>query len=629
MRDGYLKVGAVSPVVSVAGVSANVESTVKAIRMAEDKGIKVLVLPELGLTGYTLGDLVFSQDLLAAASDGLAKVASSTAHSDVLAVVGLPYAHKGKLYNVAAVVHHGSVLAIIPKTNIPSYGEFYEGRWFSPSPEGVDQTLFEGKAVPFGADIIIRSHSLPSFALSVEICEDLWVPQSPGSRHALAGATLIANLSASDELIGKDSYRRSLVSMESAKSIAAYIYANAGEGESTTDMVFAGHSLIAENGRILAEHFLAGDQILESEVDLSFLESERMKHSTFRVADGGHLTVWTDFKVEETVLSRTYPRFPFVPDDRKEVEERCERIVTLQALGLKKRLEHTHARTAVIGLSGGLDSTLALLVTVRAFDMLSRERKDILAITMPCFGTTKRTRGNAEELARALGVSFEEVDIKASVLRHFEDIGQSPDRLDVTYENGQARERTQVLMDKANMTGGLVIGTGDLSELALGWATYNGDHMSMYGVNASVPKTLVRYLVGWFASCDFSGAGKVLSDILATPVSPELLPAKADGHISQVTEDLVGPYELHDFFLYHFVRCSFTKEKIRRIAYRTFEGVYDEATIDKWLDNFFRRFVGQQFKRSCLPDGPKVGTLTLSPRGDWRMPSDASASLWL
>ena len=629
MKDGYIKVGAVSPRVVVAGVRENATGIIALANAAEGRGIKVLVFPELSLTGYTMGDLVFSSDLLSTCLSELRRVCDSTRDCDVMSIVGLPLSHEGKLYNVAAVLHHGRVLAFIPKKNIPSYGEFYEGRWFTPAFKGVRTMRLADCDVPFGTDILIRCEALPSFALAVELCEDLWVPESPSLCHTAAGATVVANLSASDEVIGKDSYRRSLVAMQSAKCICAYIYANAGEGESTTDMVFAGHSLIAENGNVLAEQILAGDSILETEIDCSYLESERMRHTTFHSCnDDGHTVIWTHFDAETTWLTRRYPRFPFVPSDEREVERRSGRIVTLQALGLKKRLEHTNAKGAVIGLSGGLDSTLALLVTARAFDMLGRDRKDILALTMPCFGTTKRTRGNAEQLAAALGVSFEEVDIKASVMSHFADIGQSDKVYDVTYENAQARERTQVLMDKANMRGSLVIGTGDLSELALGWATYNGDHMSMYAVNASVPKTLVRHLVRWFASMDFSGAGKVLYDILDTPVSPELLPAKEDGTIAQVTEDLVGPYELHDFFLYYFVRCAFSREKIRRIAVKTFEGIYDSATIDKWLENFFRRFFSQQFKRSCLPDGPKVGSLTLSPRSDWRMPSDASSAIW-
>ena len=629
MKDGFVKVGTASPRVTVASVDENVERIIELVALADERHIKTLVFPELSLTGYTIGDLVFSSDLLCAAREGLMRLAGETRSFDTLFIVGLPFADCGKIYNVAAAVHHGRVLALIPKTHIPSYGEFYETRWYEPAFSGIRTVMLADSPVPFGTNILIRSSALPAYRLAVEICEDLWVPSSPSEAHAAAGATIIANLSASDELIGKDEYRRSLVTMQSARLISGYIYANAGEGESTTDMVFAGHSMIAENGSLLAEHFLRTGDILESEIDTSYLESERMKHTTFRTTgSAGYQEVWTDFRMEETWLTRRYPRFPFVPADSDEVARRSGRIITLQALGLKKRMEHTGAKGAVVGLSGGLDSTLALLVTVKAFDMMGRDRTDILALTMPCFGTTGRTRSNAGSLAAALGVSFEEIDIRSSVLSHFRDIGQDEHNYDVTYENGQARERTQVLMDRANMTGSLVIGTGDLSELALGWATYNGDHMSMYAVNASVPKTLVRYLVGWFASSNFSGCGAVLEDILATPVSPELLPAKADGSIAQVTEDLVGPYELHDFFLYYFVRASFSRRKIRRLALRTFEGVYDQEVIDKWLDNFFRRFFSQQFKRSCLPDGPKVGSVTLSPRSDWRMPSDASAALW-
>ncbi len=630
MKDGFLKAGAVSPKVTVAGIRANADRIIELVTQASEKRIKLLVFPEMCLTGYTIGDLVFSSDMLSSSLSEVERICTSTRECETLFIIGLPLRFCAKIYNTACVIHHGRVLAFIPKTFIPSYGEFYEGRWFTPAFSGVKDIPFADYTVPFGTDIIIKSRSMPSFALAVEICEDLWTAESPSVRHCAAGASVIANLSASDELIGKDEYRRSLVRMQSAKLICSYIYANAGEGESTTDMVFSGHSLIAENGSLLEEQFLAGENIMESELDLSYIESERAKHTTFNVKESeSYRYIYTDFTLEETFLTRKYPRFPFVPSSADDIAKRSERIITLQALGLKKRLEHTNARGALIGLSGGLDSTLALLVTVKAFDMLGRDRKDILAITMPCFGTTKRTKSNAELLASSLGVSFEDIDIRKSVLSHFHDIGQDEKKYDVTYENAQARERTQVLMDKANMTGSLVIGTGDLSELALGWATYNGDHMSMYAVNASVPKTLVRYLVRWFSKEDFSSCGAVLEDILATPVSPELLPAKGDGTISQVTEDLVGPYELHDFFLYYFARASFSREKIRRIAFITFEGVYDKAVIDKWLDNFFRRFFSQQFKRSCLPDGPKVGSLTLSPRSDWRMPSDASSELWM
>ena len=628
MRDGFIKVATASPRVHLADCRSNTDCIISTARLADQRGVKLLVFPELSLTGYTLGDLVQTRDLLEGALEALGLVCDATRDLDCLLAVGLPLADRGKIYNTAAVIHHGRPLAFIPKSHIPTYGEFYEGRWYTAASKGLGSVRFRDEDVPFGTDIIIRCSDIHAFSVAFEICEDLWTVTTPSERHARAGATIIANLSASDELIGKDDYRRSLVVMTSARLLAAYIYANAGEGESTTDMVFAGHSLVAENGSLLAEQFLGGGGLLETEVDVSFLESERMRHSTFELLDDGHLYVDTHFNITKTWLTRSYPRFPFVPADKGVVEKRCERIITLQALGLKRRLEHTRTRTAVVGLSGGLDSTLALLVTVKAFDMAGLDRGGIHALTMPGFGTTGRTRNNAQVLAEDLGVSFEEVDIKESVRLHFSDIGQDEAVHDVTYENAQARERTQVLMDKANMLSGLVIGTGDLSELALGWATYNGDHMSMYAVNASVPKTLVRHLVSWFASADFSGAGAVLADILDTPVSPELLPANEDGTIAQVTEDLVGPYELHDFFLYYFVRCAFSRDKVRRLALRTFEGVYEEAVIDKWLDNFFRRFFSQQFKRSCLPDGPKVGSVTLSPRSDWRMPSDAIDALW-
>lgn len=629
MKDGLIKVAAASPELKVADTAYNGEKIRECIASAIESHVRLLVLPELCITGYTCADLFFQRSLQLAALEELERIAKCTEKSDLLVLVGLPYFLEGKLYNVAAVLFRGRVLAFIPKSELPTYSEFYERRWFTPASEELTRVSFSGYEVPFGKNILIRASGLPEFTLGVEICEDLWVPSSPSLSHALAGATVIANLSASDELIGKREYRRNLVSMQSAKLVCAYIYADASDGESSTDMVFTGHDLIAENGSVLAESFLS-KELLISEVDVLRLSSERMKQTTYPQADtSGYEIVTIDLVQEETVLTRYFSPQPFVPATDAEIARRCEEIITLQSLGLKKRLSHTNARTAVIGLSGGLDSTLALLVTVKAFDMLGRDRKDILAITMPCFGTTKRTRSNAELLANALKVSFAEIDITSSVRQHFKDIGQSETEYDVTFENGQARERTQVLMDLANKNGGLVIGTGDLSELALGWATYNGDHMSMYAVNASVPKTLVRYLVRFFASEDFSGAGSVLYDILDTPVSPELLPASSDGTISQKTEDLVGPYELHDFFLYYFVRHAFTPEKIRRVARAAFCGRYDDATIDKWLRTFIRRFFSQQFKRSCLPDGPKVGTITLSPRSDWRMPSDAVSRLWL
>jgi len=628
MKDGFVKVGAVSPSLTVGNVKANLESMLKSAEKASLLGVKVLVFPEMSFTGYTCQDLFLQDDLLTASSSALQEYASRTKEGDMLSIVSIPLCVTGKLYNTAAAVSGGKVLAFIPKRYLPTYGEFYERRWFTPGQEDVSYVDFFGSRVPFGMDVILSCASLPSLRVAVETCEDLWVASPPSTRHALNGATLICNPSCSDEIIGKEEYRRSLVLMQSARLIAAYVYADSFEGESTTDMVFAGHDMIAENGSLLAESFMKQDEILVSEIDTKRLGSERRRTSTFEMRNDGYLYVPFDLKLEETKLTRCFSTHPFVPSDEGERDRRSERIITLQSLGLKKRLSHTKAKCAVIGLSGGLDSTLALLVAANAFDMLKRDRKGIIAITMPCFGTTKRTRSNAEILANALGVTFREVDVTRSVRQHFADIGQSEGDLSVTYENSQARERTQVLMDTANKEGGIVIGTGDLSELALGWATYNGDHMSMYGVNSSVPKTLVRYLVKWFAERGFTEAKDVLYDILATPVSPELLPASGNGEISQRTEDIVGPYELHDFFLYYFVRLGFSPRKIERIANLSFAGAFSKDEIRKWLHVFVRRFFSQQFKRSALPDGPKVGTVTLSPRSDWRMPSDADSTIW-
>lgn len=628
MRDGFVKVAAASPDLRVADPGYNAGKIVNLIRKAEGLGVKVLVFPELSITGYTCGDLFFQKSLQKEADEALLSIVKDTAASDALIFVGYPYLHKGKLYNTAAVIKGGKVLALIPKKNLPSYGEFYETRWFTPAPdENEDVTLFDTDVV-FGSKIIFDSTLPSSLSVGCEICEDLWVPEPPSVRLALNGATLIVNLSASDEIIGKKEYRKNLISSASARLAAGYVYADAADGESTTDMVFTGSNIIAENGTILSSSMFNCDELTVSEIDTDRLVHERQKMNTFTYSDDGYDHITVSFREEETKLTREFPQHPFVPANETERDSRCEDILTLQAYGLKKRLVAAHAAKAVVGLSGGLDSTLALLVTVRSFDLLRRDRKDIIAITMPCFGTTERTRSNAEKLALALGVTFKSVNITKSVLQHFEDIGQSVDDLSVTYENSQARERTQVLMDIANKTGGIVIGTGDLSELALGWATYNGDHMSMYGVNSSIPKTLVRYLVRHSADTMPSDASLVLYDILATPVSPELLPAN-DGQISQVTEDIVGPYELHDFFLYYMVRYGFSPRKIFRIACDSFHGDYSPSFIKKWLVVFIRRFFQQQFKRSCLPDGPKVGTVTLSPRSDWRMPSDASADIWM
>ena len=547
-----------------------------------------------------------------------------------MALMGLPLMVRGKLYNCAAVLCRGQLLGLVPKTYLPNYGEFYEKRQFTPGSTEGEWVNVCGQDVPFGTSLLFRCRQMPSFVLGVEICEDLWSALPPSTFHALAGATVIANLSASDETVGKAEYRRSLVSNQSARLLCGYLYASAGHGESTQDMVFAGHDLIAENGALLAETSPFEGGWAETELDCQRMESERARNTSFEPSAEGYLTVDFDLALTETKLSRWVDPTPFIPHDERRRAERCELILKMQADGLAKRLEHAHAKTAVIGISGGLDSCLALLVAVRAMKQLGRPTSDVLAVTMPCFGTTHRTRSNAEILCDELAVSFTEIDIANTVHSHFKDIGQDESVLDVTFENGQARVRTLELMDTANRTGGLVVGTGDLSELALGWATYNGDHMSMYGVNTGVPKTLVRHIVQYVAdTCGNDTLRDVLVDILDTPVSPELLPTAADGTIAQQTEKLVGPYELHDFYLYYVLRFGFSPTKIYHLARTAFDGRYEPEVLLAWLKNFYRRFFAQQFKRSCLPDGPKVGSVTLSPRGDWRMPSDACNTLWM
>ena len=629
MRDGFIKVAAASPSLKVGNPSFNKDRIIDLMTEADRKGVKVLVFPELSITGYTAGDLFFQSALLESATEALLEIAEASAALDVLSFVGYPLRYNGKLYNTAAAVKGGRILAFVAKRNLPNYSEFYEERWFTPSPKENLVLESEDGDILFGSRIIFSASFPSSLKIAAEICEDLWVPDPPSTHHAAAGATVLVNLSASDEIIGKSEYRRALVSGQAARTVSAYIYADASEGESTTDMVFTGSNVISENGTILASVEYSCDSLLITEVDTDRLERERAARNTYMTEEDGYDYIDIEFDEEETLLTRPIDPHPFVPSDEGRRRERCEKILTLQALGLKRRLSHTKSRKVVVGLSGGLDSTLALLVAVRAFDMLALDRKGIVAITMPCFGTTGRTKSNAEKLALAEGVDFRTIDIGESVKSHFRDIGQSMDDLSVTFENGQARERTQVLMDVANKEGALVIGTGDLSELALGWATYNGDHMSMYGVNGGVPKTLVRHLVRYVAeTTSIKEEAEVLLDILATPVSPELLPAR-NGEISQVTEDLVGPYELHDFFLYNMVRLSFSPGKIFRLASIAFSGTYDCETIYKWERTFIKRFFQQQFKRSCLPDGPKVGTITLSPRSDWRMPSDGDSEIWL
>lgn len=622
MRDGFVKIASGTPKIRVADPKGNATEIIRLIKEAEGNDAKVIALPELCVTGYTCGDLFCRESLLDAADCALSDIAENT--NDILAFVGAPIRFAGKLYSCAVVMNRGKILAVVPKSFIPNYGEFYEARHFVSGADVCGEVSVGGFTVPFGTKNLFECKDMPSFTVGVEICEDLWSYMPPSTGLAAAGATVIVNLSASDEVAAKAEFRRQLVKMQSARLMCCYVYSDAGEGESTTDLVFAGHDMIAENGTLLAESRFENG-VIYSEADVDFCVHDRRRITTFPSQPEGYNRICFDVSICETALTRKFRKTPFVPDDMQKRSKRCEEIITIQSLGLKKRVQHTNAKSLVIGLSGGLDSTLALLISVRAIDMLGRPRTDVLGVTMPCFGTTKRTRSNAELLAERLGISFRTVDITASVKQHFADIGHDIENHNVVFENAQARERTQVIMDIANGMGGLVVGTGDLSECALGWATYNGDHMSMYGVNASIPKTLVRYLVGYFADeTDDEQLSATLRDILATPVSPELLPAK-DGEIAQKTEELVGPYELHDFFIYYFVRRGFSAKKIKRLACYAFDGVYSTETVEKWLAVFMRRFYAQQFKRSCMPDGPKVGTVALSPRGDWRMPSDAIA----
>ena len=630
MKDGFIKVAVVTPKIVVADTKENTRIICDAIKNAGKQGAKVIVLPELCITGYTCSDLFLQEKMLREAKEALLEIAAATFSLDGIVFVGLPLEYNGKLYNVAAAISSGNVLGFVPKTFLPNYNEFYEVRHFT---RGMDETVFvplnQDVVVPMGRKLLFTCASMPELKIGVELCEDLWAPEPPSIRHALNGANLIVNLSASDETTGKDVYREELVAGQSARLLCGYIYASAGDGESTQDVVYSAHNLIAENGRILKKAERFKNESITSEIDIYRLNAERRRMTTFETHMDGYQEILFNMKVEETELTRYIDPMPFVPGSKTDREKRCDEILMIQAMGLKKRIEHTHCKSAVIGISGGLDSTLALLVTVRAFDLLGMEHKQIKAVTMPGFGTTDRTYENAVSLIRCLDADFMEVSIKDAVNIHFRDIGQDPSVHDVTYENGQARERTQILMDIANKSGGMVIGTGDLSELALGWATYNGDHMSMYAVNASVPKTLVRHLVRYYAdTCGDAELERVLLDVLDTPVSPELLPPE-DGKISQKTEDLVGPYELHDFYLYHMLRLGYAPTKIYRLAKIAFAGTYDDETILKWLKTFYRRFFTQQFKRSCLPDGPKVGSVAVSPRGDLRMPSDASARIWM
>ena len=634
MRDGFICIAAGTPKIRVADCRYNAEQIFTMMREADKQGVKILALPELCLTGYTCGDLFLQDTLLDGAEEGLRTILEATRHLEILTALGMPVRNKwnSKLYNCAVVIQRGEIKGVVPKTYIPNYGEFYEQRWFASNPAANDSLVLCGEEIELTGRLLHECETAPGLVVGVEICEDLWAPEPPSTTLARAGATVILNLSASNEVVGKAAYRRQLVVGQSGRLCCAYVYADAGEGESTTDLVFTGHNMIAENGVLLAERRFATG-LTVSEIDVGRLVYDRRRMNTFTEQDRT-VEIWRSYfqlEMAKTKLTRYVSPTPFIPENEADRAARCEEILTIAALGLKKRLEHTGAKTAVVGLSGGLDSTLALLIAALAMGMLHRPASDIVAVTMPCFGTTDRTRNNAVVLAGRMGATLRAIPIGETVRSHFRDIGQSPENRDVTYENAQARERTQVLMDVANQTGGLVIGTGDLSELALGWCTYNGDHMSMYAVNASIPKTLVRHLVDYVARDNLKKDQEltdVLEDILDTPVSPELLPA-VQGEISQRTEDLVGPYELHDFFLYYVLRWGFGPRKVFRLAELALGRTYSREVILKWLRSFYRRFFAQQFKRSCMPDGPKVGSVALSPRGDWRMPSDAAARLWL
>ncbi|MFA9375520.1 MAG: NAD(+) synthase [Lachnotalea sp.] len=630
MKHGFVKVAAATPDIKVADCEYNRIAIEEIIDEAILRKTKLIVFPELVLTGYTCSDLFLQEQLLNEAKRQLIKLTEYSKDKDILIFVGLPIEMRGKLYNVTAAVNKGEILGFIPKRNLPNYSEFYEARHFTRGNEKPVMLPFQGKDIPFGTNILLECRDMEGFVIAGEICEDVWVPNPPSIRHAMAGATVIVNSSASDETTGKDIYRRNLINGQSARLLCGYVYANAGEGESTTDLIFGGHNIISENGVALVESKRFKNETIYADLDIYRLRSERRRMTTFEVIDADdYVIVGFSMEIVDTKLERIFDNAPFVPKSKHDKDRRCEEILSMQSLGLKKRLQHTGCHNVVVGISGGLDSTLALLVAVRAFDSLDLPRENIMAITMPCFGTTDRTYKNAVDLIKKLNASFMEINIKEAVNHHFNDIGHDSSIHNVTYENGQARERTQILMDMANKINGMVIGTGDMSELALGWATYNGDHMSMYGVNASVPKTLVRYLVDYYSTtCKDDELSEVLNDILDTPVSPELLPPE-NGLISQKTEDIVGPYELHDFYLYYVLRFGYQPSKIYRVAKEAFRGIYEEELILKWLKKFYWRFFSQQFKRSCLPDGPKVGSIAVSPRGDLRMPSDACVRIWM
>lgn len=632
MKHGFVKIACATPDLKVADCEYNANCIINMINEAYQSGVMLCSFPELSITGYTCGDLFFQKALLDSALNSLNKIINETAEYDMINIVGLPYAFEGKIYNCAAVFQKGKLLALITKKNIPNYSEFYEARHFTPGIK-CTQTFYLGKSIPIGTNFIFCCKDMPEFVFGIEICEDLWVTDSPSIMLAKEGANIIVNLSASNDIIGKSDYRRTIVKAQSGSLLCTYMYANAGIGESTTDMVYSGHSIISENGALSNESERFSNGIIMFDTDLQKIESERKRSNTFQKSSLMHNEKYTkiefNIKKHQVQIKNTISPTPFVPSSVKDIHSRCKEISDMQSFGLAKRLKHTNCKKAVLGLSGGLDSTLALIVTVNAFKYLNLDPKGIITVTMPCFGTTDRTYSNACRLAEQYCTTLKEINIKNSVIQHFSDINHDINDLDITYENSQARERTQILMDIANQNNGLVIGTGDLSELALGWATYNGDHMSMYAVNSSIPKTLVKYLVKYEADCSENNLKNILYDILETPVSPELLPPEDNGTISQKTEDLVGPYELHDFFLYYMVRFGFSPEKIFRIALLAFNGKYDRNIILKWEKIFYKRFFSQQFKRSCLPDGPKVGSVTLSPRSDFRMPSDASANIWL
>lgn len=636
MDYGFVRVAAAVPRLKVADCRYNASNIVSMIKNADEAGVQIVVFPELSISGYTCGDLFHQHALLHEALKQLERILTETSGLEVVSIIGLPFQVDNQLFNCAAVLFKGKILGIVPKSYIPGYKEFYEERWFASGVRALSKTIeILGHEIPFGVDLIFESDGLYKVCFGIEICEDLWVPIPPSSYQSVAGATLLFNLSASNDLIGKSEYRKDLVAQQSGKCVAGYVYTSCGIDESTTDVVFGGHAIIAENGGILtqSERFQRAEQLVISDIDIQRLSNDRFKNTSFMEAMPEICFRKIIFKMADTKfesIHRHIDPHPFVPSDTSARDSRCGEIYAIQTAGLAKRLEHTHMQHAVIGISGGLDSTLALLVTVRTFDLLEIPRENIIAVTMPGFGTTDMTYSNALQLMKSLNVSMKEIDIKAACIQHFKDIDHDPSVYDVTYENVQARERTQILMDMANKLNALVIGTGDLSELALGWCTYNGDHMSMYAVNCSIPKTLVKYLVKWVAdNAAEKSASKVLQSVLETPITPELLPPDTSGRIRQKTEDIIGPYELHDFFLYHTIRYGAPPEKVLFLAQQAFNGSYATDTIKSWLKVFYKRFFSQQFKRSCLPDGPKVGTISLSPRGDWRMPSDAEAALWL